>query len=252
MAGHTQDFKVMGVEEPPDATLLCAVVEFGAIQSILRFIKSVDKGKSYPRIDNALARKPTLRAIAGAADIINQAANDMGALLLARERNIFWATTATAFTNMEADAQTKGVSCPCTEFRNILGLGHIEPYSRTRPRAMFVFEALRPLAAMRKEFRVARPTTIDGFSNPRFRQIWGLPPRSQGSGVTVHLKAGFGDGAPEFVATAIPIRGNFRCRFLGNLSSSAPGTDDEFLDYLKQVIPEPVTDLITELKGAMP
>jgi len=251
LENRTSSFQVAGAERPNGDIYLAAVMEFGAISKLLHRVKSNDRGETYHRIDDAIARKPTQSALIEAANIINLAAQDMGTLMLALDRNIFWATTRDAFAQIELNAVANGQPNACSEARNVLGLGHIEPYTHLRPRPLYLFEAVRPLSEMKKELRVARPTTIDGFNNLRFRQKWGLPPRSHGSGLTVHLKSGFGDGAPEFVATGVPIRDNFRCRYLGNIADYAPGNDDEFLAYLKNVVCEPADELARELEQAM-
>ena len=55
-----------------------------------------------------------------------------------------------------------------------------------------------------------------------------------GCGLTVNLgDRHFTDGAPELVSTKIPLKGNFTCRWVGEVASRPPGTDDRFLAFLQ-------------------
>jgi hypothetical protein len=249
-------FQAIANEGPPDHLTIAAVRTFDDVKAMLTEIQKVHKEDR--RIRAALAPKPPESAIRLAAEALNEYIPRMPALALGIPFNLFWATTREAITSIEGKSATGDVA---NRIRDRLGLCHIEPDNRGRRPHIFVFEGLRPLREMRREadFRVSRPTLIDGFDNPRFRQLTKhCRGAIQGCGLTVDLDRGmFADGAPELVATKIPMKDNFRCRWIGEVSSMASGTDDVFLEFIcrsrslsdfeREVMTKPLRDVALAL-----
>ncbi len=242
-------FQVAGVETPDRDTYIASVGRFELIKEFLTQIGAVDKNNR--RVRSALAPHPSEQALRGAADVINEFSNTMDVLVLKGAHNIFFATAKTVLDDIEGRAR-RLARHPVNEVRDVLGLCHIHPISPVEPRPVFVFESVRPVAEFSSQFRIARPTTIDGFDNPRFRQEWPTAhDRAKGSGLTVFLKHGFDAGAPEYVATGIALKDNFRCRYLGAVDTMPVGTDLEFIKFLMKDHKTTLLELADELSKAL-
>jgi hypothetical protein len=226
-------FQAIANELPPDDLTITAVRTFDDVRTMLTEIQKVHKDDR--RIRAALAPRPPVNAIRSAADTLNEYIPRMPSLALGIPFNLFWATTIDEITSLERKSGA-GDNTIANDVRDRLGLCHIHPDRHGRTPHLFVFEGLRTLGEMRADgdFRITRPTIIDGFDNPRFRQLTSdCSTKLKGCGLTVDLHGGvFADGAPELVATKIPVKGNFRCRWIGNVSSMPGGTDDTFLDFI--------------------
>jgi hypothetical protein len=225
-------YQVAAVRTAPSDVHLAAVRGFDDVKELLKQIAK--KHKWDRRLRNAIAANATASALRDAASIINHYSDEMTRLLLSGPYNIFFATTRRAFSTAESLLAGMGDDEAATAIRDHLGLVQVEPISSLQPMPLFVFESLKTVGEMENEFRVARPTTIDGFDNRRFRQSWSKRAYAQasGGGLTVYLRPGFGEGMPEFVATGLPLKGNFKCRYLGSVLRPAAGNDVEFLSYL--------------------
>jgi hypothetical protein len=162
--------------------------------------------------------------------------------------DFFWATSAHSVKELENSVRAGALpghvdtSNPPPELaeriRDFLGLAHIRPDDRGEGQHVFLFEARATLEEIASDidFRVARPTTIDGFDNPRFRQ---RRPNSgdivEGCGMTVNLNGGeFCIGAPELVSTEISIMKYFHCRWVGKIGTEPRGSDQAFVDFLRE------------------
>jgi hypothetical protein len=116
-----------------------------------------------------------------------------------------------------------------------LGLWHINPTGAHPDRHLFLFATRLPLADIRSSgqaFTSARPSTLDGFDNPRFSQRRFERPWPLGWGMTVDIGGGtFATGLPEVIATQLSLA-SFECRYIGPVSGSHFGTDDAYLAIL--------------------
>jgi hypothetical protein len=227
-------FQAIASERPGGHVTIAAIRSFDDIKPMLFEIEKVHKVDR--RVRAALAPRPPAEVIRAVAGVINEYIPKMPTLALGIPFNLFWATTIDAVRTLEREASESGQ--PIGELiRNYLGLGHVQPDGSGRARHLFVFEGLRPLGEMQpgEGFRIARPTTIDGFDNPRFRQSMGSSTQAvSGCGLTVKLgEPHFADGAPELVSTKIPLKGNFSCRWIGEVASRPPGNDHSFLEFLR-------------------
>jgi len=226
-------FHLAARERPPASTYIAAVRSLEELKPILHVSKKVHRKDR--EIRNVLSPKPTAKAIARVGDIINRYPK-LDKAILGYQFDLFWGTTNEEVQDVER--KSGGGDSFAHALRDRLGLAHLIPKLGAPKRHLFVFEATRALADIQRDsdFIVARPTTIEGFDNPRFRQRrpfrldepWGF-------GLTVDLTSGiFADGAPEVVASPVRIGGNFVCRYAGCVSRLAKGTDDDFLKFLSR------------------
>jgi hypothetical protein len=240
---NSQRLHANGTERPAGTIHIAAVRTFPEIATLLLRVQ-----KNHPddiAIRRVLRPRASDEAIADAARLINRYCDRLPQLEVGGLRNFFWATSLDRLRDVEQeffDMLRNGVVGLSPEelpnyVRDMLGLAHISPDPYGQPCHLFVFEGQMTLDEMaaRVDFRCARPTTIDGFENPRFRQR--RPPSAAlalGFGMTVNLGRGvYGDGLPELVSTGISIAGHFKCRHLGKVSRMPLGSDVDFVDFLQ-------------------
>lgn len=237
--------QVCGNRAPLPTERLFVLRDFSDIQILLGQILKVHK---YNRaVKNALAPSASDNAMIRAADAINEYSPLMGRLVLSGPYNIFFATRLS-----DAIAIETRSPFPADGLRDALGLVQTKPVSSAGGKPLFAFEAKGPISTYADELRIARPTTIEGFNNLRFRQCWPSDwPHPQSHGKTVQLGHTFGTGLPEWVATGVPLRDNFLCRFVGRVRTFPQGTDATFLQYIDPKPTVPLADMATYLDQRM-
>jgi hypothetical protein len=231
MKDHANRLQIAGVQCPPSNLHITAFRGWADIQAILEGIQRVEKKSRI--VKNALATPKTDATYEAAAQAINQYAATMPSLLLQGMYKSIYYTISAEADDVETKAKTSGKNV-AEELRNKLGLVHIKGGTGPAGTPLFAFRSMHPISAFSSGFRIARPTIVDGFSNPRFRQGW--PPSDilqQGGGRTVDIELpNFAPGCSEFVATAVPIKDNFECSYVGLVQSARSGDDNLFLDYI--------------------
>jgi hypothetical protein len=202
---------------------------------LLPLLQRIRKLRISARLDeeirSAIAEFAPEQALRRGIEILNERAPEAPQLTIGRGFNIFWATTLEAVRATAAQER----SAPHV-LRDRLGLVHFDPAKWKRGLHLIVFEATLPIGQLpTAAFRAARPTTLDGFDNPRFRQYRPPDMAPRGYGATVDITDGdYALGLPEIVSTEIPIQANFTCRYLGRVIEGPRGTDEGFVDFLSQ------------------
>ena len=240
---HSSLLHANGTEYPDEDIHFAVVRTFDDVAALLRRIQ-----KSYPNdrsVRRALLPRASDKIRVDAARIVNDYTARLQHLTIGGPYNFFWATTRSQLREIEHDFMSAmsnnlaGVSPEdlANYVRDVLGLSHIQPDYWGCEKDIYAFETIVTLKQIRTrvDFRSARPTTIDGFDNPRFRQLLPVTPRHRkGFGLTVDLADGkFADGVPEVVSTEIPLFQNFVCRWLGKVSTRTEGEDGAFVQFLR-------------------
>lgn len=218
---------MISARETPSSTLHIAAVR--TLSDVLPALKRIRKVHAPPELAS-LFDPPTSTALHAAARLLNQYSTMMPHLTLGEGFNAFWATTREAIEEIEA-----GSTDPAHDVRDILGLVQHNPSKIGGPIPLFLFEGVAPLGALpnRDAFRCARPTTLDGFNNPRFRQARPHGFAENGCGATVDIRGGaYSVGVPEIISTEMPLRGQLKCRYLGKVLRDPAGNDTDFIRFL--------------------
>lgn len=227
--------QVKGVESPPANTVIAGVMSFDKIRGLLEKI-----AQRFPtlvtQIDGIVASDAPDATVAKAADIINRVAPRASDLTLSEWGTIFWAAPA-----QEVDRMLAG--CPpgapptaiARSIRDTLGLIHMDYNLKHPNRHLFLFRAQKALTEIDPihKLTVSRPTTLDGYSNPRFCQAI-LPPAPffNGCGMTVNVANWLvRPGAAELVCTPIPVH-FFTCSYIGPVDKSEFGPDSDFVKMI--------------------
>lgn len=243
-------------ETPSISLRIAAVRPYDEIKLLLEKIRTVHR---LPALASALAPDPTDEALSTAADLITEYSQDMPKLAMGRTYDFFWASIADEVAAIEKTTADKPAAIrrhmTPRLLRDRLGLVHLRPSRAGKPIPLFVFEAKASLTELGhpKAFRVSRPTTLDGFDNPRFRQQATTRTEQDGCGATVDLSEGlYGDGLPEMVSREIALLGRFECRYVGRLATDAVGSDKDFVSFLaRHIKPEELDARLGDLAAEL-
>lgn len=227
--------QVKGVEGPDEDIKLSAVVSFDKIRGLLEKVRMRFPDRT-GLIDAILATDAPDATVARAATLLNEIGPRALDLTLSEWGTLFWAAPMQEIDRLFT-------SCPpaaspmarARAIRDALGLIHLDYTLGDPNRHLFLFRATRSLAEIDPDHatNVSRPTTLDGWDNPRFCQpILPPAPFCHGCGMTVNIAEWQVEpGAAEVVSTPIPIR-FFECSYIGPLDKSEFGPDSDFLKMI--------------------
>lgn len=168
-----------------------------------------------------------------AAHVLNARVSTPVPVVLSGPRNIFYLTSSQRLEKAAPGYRNLPLDLRAHKIRDVLGLGHLAARGDGRPYPLFAFRGMAPARKLQQGARIARPTTVDGFDNNRFKQEWAAADLDPcGGGMTVRLDTPFMAGSSEFVSTKILMRGHFVCEYLGSVTRPAAGSDAEFVKYL--------------------
>jgi hypothetical protein len=226
-----------GVERPADDTTLAAVVSFDKVRGLLEKVL-FRRPDLKSQIDAIIAPDAPDATVSKAAGIINRHSPRMSTLSLSEWGTIFWAAPTEEIDRLLSICAAGSNPMQVARFlRDSLGLIHMK-FDLTHPdRHLFLFRAKASIANIvaDEDFIVTRPTTLDGWDNPRFCQPL-LPPApfQDGCGMTVDI-ADYkcSPGAAEVVCSALPIK-FFDISYLGPVDKSSFGSDSDFVDLIRE------------------
>ena len=228
--------QVKGTQSPPQDTVIAGVMSFDKIRGLLEKI-----AQRFPyledRIDAIVAPDAPDATVAKAAALINSVALRASDLTLSEWGTIFWAAPVQEIDRVIDICPMGSPPMTIARFlRDALGLIHMEYTLKHPNRHLFLFRAKESLGEIDpiQKVTVSRPTTLDGYSNPRFCQAI-LPPAPffDGCGMTVNIANwDVEPGAAELVCTPIPVH-FFECSYVGPVDKSEFGTD---ADYVKMIL----------------
>lgn len=246
-------YQVGSIQRPALDKAVAMVVDFGRVRGLLRsFGRRIDDDGLLGRID-ALCRSDVDRSdIPNAADLINLLAPNIREITLKDPNMVLWGASVpaldAAIATFMADPAI-GAAGLAGRVRDLLGLVHIKPARRSRSRHLFLFRGNQTLETIRQRptlFRCARPSTLDGFDNPRFCQPHLATPWEHGWGTTIDIAARrLAIGLPEVVVNPLSVC-EFTCSYLGEVPDSAFGTDRAYLAVLARHAPA-LDDIADEL-----
>lgn len=231
-------FQVRSTERPDVDVSICAVVGFEKISALLWKVAQRD-GSFEARVGVVTDPAAPRATVAMAASLLNRATRYMPDLTLSDSDTIFWATPEREFDRLIADwgaARTTapGGGNPAGYVRDKLGLVHLDAVAPNTARHLFAMRGTMRLSDIGRSvrFQCARPSTLDGFDNPRFRQSLPATPAHPGCGLTVDLHLGsFGIGAAELVSTPLSLA-FFQCEYIGELLTPPDGSDADYVAVL--------------------
>lgn len=229
-----EKLQVAGLSEPAPDTFLIA---FRGWPDVLDMLKQYHKVYKDDRELAALVKNPlhTDRFFQRAAEAINKYARTNVPVRLSGAFNIVFMTSTARFDRIVPDYHSLSGAARAKRVRDVLGLVQVAPLKDKPPPALFAFRTLVPASVLMSGARIARPTTVDGFDNSRFKQFWEhaeLEP--DGGGMTVCMARPFSPGSSEFVATAMLLKDQLTCEYVGTVTEPTTGTDPEFLDYMQK------------------
>ncbi len=232
-------FQVQGTHRPKLNKAVAMVVDFGKVRSLLRsLIRREEDAAVRSQLDSIIRPDVDRRDIPKAADLINLHSPKLRALTLNDLNQVLWGTSLpdldAAIANFLADPAV-GQAGLAGRLRDLLGLIHINPRRRCRTRHLFLFRGKETLETIRStptSFRCARPSTFDGFDNPRFCQPTLVTPWEDGWGMTIDIAGNnVAVGLPEVVVNPLPVA-DFDCSYLGEVPDPAFGPDADYLNMI--------------------
>lgn len=236
------EFQLRAVQRPSEDERAGAVVAFDKVKTLLRQIHKAifrDHPDRAATIQVILHPHAPSATVAEAAPLINEFVPLLAGRTFSDANRIWWGAPLSdiepILTASDPAAGARGIADKAHALRDRLGLCHINPGLGDVDRHLFLFRTRMTLAEIRSAgqvFASARPSTLDGFDNPRFSQRLFRRPWRDGWGMTVDLTGGgFGVGLPEMIATQISLS-SFECAYVGELTGSDFGPDRAYLATL--------------------
>ncbi len=227
--------QVKGMECPDADTKLCAVLSFDKIRGLLEKVAMRFPDET-SKIDIIIEGDAPDKTVAEAAKLLNRVAPRAGDLSLSEWGTIFWAAPEQEIDRLVASCAPDAPPMQVARaLRDALGLIHMDFHLGHPNRHLFLFKATASLSEIDPQHALtaSRPTTLDGWDNPRFCQLL-LPPAPffGGCGMTVNIASWKVEpGAAEVVCTPIPMR-YFECSYIGPVDRSEFGTDADYLEMI--------------------
>lgn len=229
-------------EWPDEDHRFAMVLDFRKVQRLLQQVR-LRLEPRLPRLQGvfAAARRSDAKpaAMRDAADVLNTYAVGLGGISITDPNRVLWGTRLEEVDKLisETDADPGlGRSQRARRLRDVLGLVHIDFPPGMLERHLFLFRSEGTLAELRNSptyYSCARPTALDGFTNPRFCQPH-LIPWPRGWGMTIDVTGGACQvGLPEVVMNSLPLE-RFRCEYMGEVRGASFGPHAAYLALLTQ------------------